>query len=191
MDIAKYEDKVDYDVLIAACLLHDIGRKEQFEDPKVCHAAVGADKAYNYLIEHHWGHSDAQEVKACIIAHRFRTDHIPESIESKILFDADKLDVTGTLGIARTLLYKGYVSEALYLLKEDGSVSDGSDDDKPSFFQEYKFKLENLYDKFYTRRGIELSIERQKSAVDFYNNMLREVRSSYALGKEQLNIVYD
>lgn len=133
MDIVKYEDNVNYDVLIAACLLHDIGRKEQFENPKVCHAAVGGDKAYKYLIEHQWEHSDAQKVKECIIAHRFRTDHIPESIESKILFDADKLDVTGTIGIARTLLYKGYVSEALYSLNEDGSVSDGSNDDKPSF----------------------------------------------------------
>lgn len=191
LDIAKYEKNINYDILIAACLLHDIGRREQFQDPKLCHAIVGGDKAYQYLLEHKWEQSVAQEVKECILAHRFRTNHLPQSIEAKILFDADKLDVTGTVGIARTLFYKGYVSEPLYSLNKDGSISDGSKDDTPSFFQEYKFKLEGLYDKFYTRRGKTLVMERQKSAVDFYNNMLHEVELSYAFGKNQLDSILD
>ena len=45
LEIAKAEAEVDYDVLIAACLLHDIGRREQFENPALCHAAVGGEKA--------------------------------------------------------------------------------------------------------------------------------------------------
>lgn len=44
LEIAEYENSVDYDVLITACLLHDIGRREQFENPAVCHAEVGAKK---------------------------------------------------------------------------------------------------------------------------------------------------
>ncbi len=44
LDIASFEEPVDSDVLIAACLLHDIGRREQFENPALCHAAVGAGK---------------------------------------------------------------------------------------------------------------------------------------------------
>ena len=38
VEIAKTERGANYDVLIAACLLHDIGRKEQFEDPSKDHA---------------------------------------------------------------------------------------------------------------------------------------------------------
>ena len=45
LEIAKTEENVDYDVLITACLLHDVGRKEQFANPKVCHAMAGAEKA--------------------------------------------------------------------------------------------------------------------------------------------------
>ena len=52
LDIAKTEKNVDHDILIAACLLHDIGRKEQFENPALCHAVVGSDKAYRFLREH-------------------------------------------------------------------------------------------------------------------------------------------
>lgn len=191
LDIAKYEKNINYDILIISCLLHDIGRREQFQNPNLCHAIVGGDKAYQYLLEHQWEQSDAQAVKACIISHRYRTNHLPQTIEAKILFDADKLDVTGTLGIARTLFYKGYVSEPLYSINEDGSILDGSKDGKPSFFQEYKFKLEGLYDKFYTNRGRELAMERKKSAVDFYSNMLQEVESVYSLGKEQLSKILD
>jgi len=51
LEIAKTEKDVNYDVLIAACLLHDIGRKEQFENPSLCHAMVGSNKAYHFLIE--------------------------------------------------------------------------------------------------------------------------------------------
>lgn len=40
LDIARTEQNVDRDVLVCACLLHDIGRKEQFENPALCHAKV-------------------------------------------------------------------------------------------------------------------------------------------------------
>lgn len=33
LEIAKQEPDVDYEILITSCLLHDIGRKEQFENP--------------------------------------------------------------------------------------------------------------------------------------------------------------
>ena len=53
MEIAAAEEQagesVDYDVLIAACLLHDIGRAEELTDPSVCHASIGAEKAYRFL----------------------------------------------------------------------------------------------------------------------------------------------
>ena len=48
LELAKGE-QVDYDVLITACMLHDIGRPEQFADPGVCHAQAGAEKAKKFL----------------------------------------------------------------------------------------------------------------------------------------------
>ena len=54
LDIAAYEQDVDYEILITACLLHDIGRGEQFENPALCHAAVGGDKAFAFLMDCGW-----------------------------------------------------------------------------------------------------------------------------------------
>lgn len=186
LDIASTEENVNYDILIGACLLHDIGRKEQFENPSLCHAAVGADKAYHFLVEHGFAEKYAEAVRSCIHTHRFRRGNQPQSIEAKILFDADKIDVSGAIGIARTLVYKGQVSEPLYTLKADGRVSAGENDELPSFFQEYKYKLENLYDNFYTIRGAEIARCRQNAAITFYQNMLEEVGSSYESGIKNL-----
>jgi len=189
LEIAKDEKDVNYDILITACLLHDIGRKEQFENPDLCHAMVGGDKAYVFLLENGFDEEFAGQIRKCIQSHRYRKSNPPESIEAKILFDADKLDVVGAIGIARTLVYKGAVSEPLYSIFPDGTISNGEGDKEPSFFQEYKYKLEKLYNRFYTERGEELAKAREHAAVEFYNSIYKEVNDSYKNGKEELEKV--
>ncbi len=180
--IAAEEPHADLDVLVSACLLHDIGRKEQFENPRLCHAQVGGEKARRFLLENGFGEKFAERVKSCITTHRFREANPPQSLEAKILFDADKLDAAGAVGIARTLLYQGYVSEPLYTRLPNGQISDGTQSHDPSFFREYKYKLETLYDRFYTEKGRVLALSRKKSAADFYESMLREVQETHKAG---------
>lgn len=191
LNIAETENNVDCDVLIAACLLHDIARKEQFENPHICHAMYGGEKACSFLISNGFDAKFADKVKHCIQTHRFRKSNQPQTVEAKILFDADKLDVCGAVGIARTLVYKGAVSDPLYNLSDDGTVSDGSGDISPSFFQEYKFKLENMYSRFYTAKGAELAKTRQQAAVDFYNNLYKEINDTYKNGTDILKDIIE
>ncbi len=186
LDIAKTEKNVDHDILIAACLLHDIGRKEQFENPALCHAVVGSDKAYRFLREHGFALDYAEQVRQCLRTHRYRRDLQPQSLEAEILFDADKLDVAGAIGIARTLVYKGAVSEPLYCVTSNGEVLTGENDTTPSFFQEYKYKLEKLYSNFYTKRAAEIAKKRQQNAVAFYTALYREVSVPYQTGRTEL-----
>ena len=185
--IAGEEDGVDREVLVAACLLHDIGRREQFADPAVCHAKVGGEKAFRFLLEAGYPEAFAGHVRDCIATHRFRADNPPKSIEAKILFDADKLDAAGAMGVARTLLYNGKEGEPLYSLTPDGHISDGTGDTVPSFFHEYKYKLEKLYTRFYTKTGAALAVRRQQAAVDFYHAMLDEVCASRDAGSAALD----
>lgn len=186
LTIAESCDGVDNDVLVCACLLHDIARAEQLADHSICHAAFGAKKAYSFLMDNGFDEKFAAAVKHCIRTHRFRSDDPPQSIEAKILFDADKLDVAGAVGIARTLVYKGAIGDPLYSLNEDGAVSDGSDDKSSSFFHEYKFKLEKIYDRFFTEKGAEMARERQKAASDFYHSLYSEVSCSGNIGRNRL-----
>jgi uncharacterized protein len=183
LDIAESESGVDYDVLITACLLHDIARAEQFANPEIDHAEAGAETAKNWLTAN--GHTPefAARVGDCIRAHRFRSNAPPQSLEAKILFDADKIDVCGAMGIVRTIQYDAVIARPVYTLSPYGDILDGTYDEAPSMMKEYKFKLEKIYDKFFTSRGAELAAERRHSAVAFYNAILSEAQSCYAGGK--------
>ncbi len=185
LELAETEPSADRDVLIAASLLHDVGRGEQFRDPSLCHARVGAEKAYRFLLDSGFPEDFAARVRDCVRTHRFRSDDPPASIEAKILFDADKLDVTGAVGIARTCFYAAQVGQPLYTLLPDGGVSDGTAEEPPgvhSVLREYRWKLEGIYDRFLTPGGAALARRRQAAAVSFFTSVLSEVREPYEAG---------
>jgi len=184
VDIYEHEDGVDFDILVAACLLHDIGREKQFTDPeKLNHAKIGGRMAYDFLLSLGWREENARHVKECISSHRFRGKKKPQSIEARILFDADKLDVCGAVGIARTLIYGGQVGEPLYIMNDDGNiVVDGGGAEISSFFQEYNFKLKKVYDSFYTKRAKKIALENKKAAVKFYSDLFNEINKNYSNG---------
>jgi uncharacterized protein len=175
----KTGGEINYDVLIAAALLHDTARNEQFANPALCHAREGGKKAKAFLLKHDWDEGRAEHVNQCISTHRFRGDNVPESAEAKILFDADKLDASGCLGIARTLMYQGCVGEPIYSAGTTG-VSDGKDSGDPaSFYKEYHFKLKNLYAIFYTEAARRVAEKRKKAAELFFSELCSEVDDSY------------
>lgn len=185
LELAEGEEGVDRDVLIAASLLHDIGRPEQFADPSLCHARVGGEKARRFLLDQGFPEDFAARVGECVRTHRYRSGDPPVSIEAKILFDADKLDVTGAVGMARTFFYAARVGQPLYTLLPDGTVSDGCGEEPEgvhSVLREYKVKLENIYGRFLTRRGGELARQRQAAARSIYENLLSEIREPYETG---------
>ena len=164
MEIARHEREANLELLTIACLLHDIARAEQFADSSKCHAMLGGEKAHDWLLTQGYTEDFASAVQHCIQTHRFRSNNPPQSIEAKILFDADKLDVCGTIGVARTFFYIAHANEPEPL---------------GAFLREYEFKLAKLYDKFYTKRGAELAAKRQKAARDFYEALLSEVNECY------------
>ncbi len=190
LDIAK-EYEIDIDVLIAAALLHDIGRDAQFKNPGLDHALIGADMTYKFLLTIGWPEDKAHHVKSCIATHRYRNNNPPASMEAKILYNADKLDVTGTIGIARTIAYKGIVADPLYSIDEYGNVLDGGNDEQSSFFQEYNWKLKNVYDKFFTCRAKAIAAKRRRSSIDFYESMYNEIKSIHKTGLEMLSKVLE
>ena len=181
LEIAREEPSVNWDVLIAAALLHDISRAEQLADPKVDHALHGADKAHAFLTAQGFPADYCEHVHQCIRTHRFRKTEPPASLEAKILFDADKLDVAGAIGIARTLAYNGATGRPIYTRDAQGRVSDGTKDAADSFFREYKFKLEHICDHFLTKRGQALARQRHAAAIAYYEALLQEVCSDAGL----------
>ena len=185
LDIADHEENVNLDVLICACLLHDVGRQSEIENPSLCHAQVGAEMARAFLRDNGFSDDFADHAADCIRSHRYRKGTEYNSIESRILFDADKLDVSGAMGIARTIAYNSILGRPLYTLTSEGNVDTRPDAD-PSFVREYNYKLRNLYDRFHTARAAQIARERQEAAVRFYESFLGEIHSLDSAGKSLL-----
>jgi len=183
---SKITEKINFDILIASCLLHDIGREKQFKNQNICHAEIGGIMAKEFLLKNGWSEKDSNHVKNCISSHRFRGNNIPETLEAKILFDSDKLDAVGCLGISRTLMYIGIVGVNLYELKEDKICLGEDINDKGTFLKEYNFKLKNLYDNFYTKEAMEMAKNQKEIAQLFYNNLVDQINGIYK-SKEIIN----
>jgi uncharacterized protein len=181
LDIARFEPTTNRDVLITACLLHDIARAEQFADPTIDHATHGAKKAFAWLMANGYAPDFAKQVQDCISTHRYRSDNPPVSTEAKILFDADKIDVCGAIGMVRTINYTDKTDRPLYTLTENGSVDDGLGAGSESVFREYHRKLKHVYDRFYTARGRELGEKRRAAMTRFYEDCLAEINECYQM----------
>lgn len=174
--LSRFEERVDEDVLTAACLLHDIGRPAQFADPSLSHAAVGAEQAYSFLLELGESRDFAQRVADCIRTHSYRRKDPPRSVEAKLLFDADKLDVCGALGVARTLLYQGKMNLPLYATDAAGKPSRRVHGEEESFFSEADGKLLEVHHRMFTAEGARLAAKRRAALDGFVQALWEEIQ---------------
>ncbi len=123
LQLAEGEKDVDLTVLKLASLLHDIARvREDTDDTGMTdHAVLGAAMAEPILRDAGYPEATIHHVCSCIATHRFRGDVISATIEAKLLFDADKIDSLGAVGIARAYMLAAGYGEALY---SDENVAD-------------------------------------------------------------------
>ena len=110
----------DLEIVRAAALLHDGGRG-QAEARGLDHAAFAANRVREILAGQ--PPEKIEAVVHAIAAHRFRSGPEPESLEAQVLFDADKLDAIGAVGIARVFAYGGAHGQRLWTPAESVNVS--------------------------------------------------------------------
>ena len=165
---------VDMDVLLIAAYLHDIGRSSQdASNGAVCHAQRGAQMAEPVVEKLSLSEKQKENVIHCIRSHRFRGNHSPETKEAKVLFDADKLDAIGAVGVARAFLFAGEVGARLH--NQEMNIENTrpySIDD--TGYREYKVKLCKIRDRTLTKEGRKLADERHAFMEEFFNRFLKE-----------------
>lgn len=162
------------DVLIFSCVLHDIARPQESENPKLCHAKVGSQMAYDFLTQLGVDAAICQQVKACIASHRYKGGDMPNSIEAKILFDADKLDLTGSMGCTRAIQFGTQIGQPVYRLDSSGR-SVASRRDENTLMNEYIRKLCHLQDMFFTETASRMAFQNQHTMDTFFNSLLQEI----------------
>lgn len=175
MYIASTEPDTDLFILKTAAILHDISRKEQDRaEGTFCHAERGSIKARNFLRNDGLDTEACEKIARCILTHRFRNSHVPETIEEKILYDADKLDSIGAVGIGRAFLFAGEVGARLHN-PEVNILETESYSHEDTAYREYIFKLRKIKDKMLTNEGRRIAEERHHFMKDFFKRLTNEV----------------
>ena len=165
---------VDMEVLLIAAYLHDIGRASQdASNGAVCHAQKGAKMAESVVGKLPLSEKQKKNIIHCIRSHRFRGNHRPETKEAKVLFDGDKLDAIGAVGVARAFLFAGEVGARLHNpnMNIENTSSYSIDD---TGYREYKVKLCKIRDRILTQEGRKLADERHAFMEEFFNRFLKE-----------------
>ncbi len=169
----------DLGLVRAAVLLHDLGRREA-EAAGADHAAAAAQRARE-ILAHHPGPA-VEAITRAIAAHRFRTGPDPSSLEAQVLFDADKLDAIGAVGVARAFAYGGAHGQRLWAPIEsinlDRWQTEGDDSELHTPVHEFVFKLARIRDCLYTPTGRAMAASRHGYMVAFFDRLAREVRGT-------------
>ena len=164
------------DLLVAeaAAYLHDIGRAHQDRaNGRICHAEKGAALARRLLAPHPLAAERRENIIHCIAAHRFRRGDAPRTLEARVLFDADKLDAIGAVGIARAFLFAGELGARLHSPEIDVARAPAYSADDTGY-REYVVKLSKIRDRILTPAGRRLAEERHRYMTGFFDRFLEE-----------------
>ena len=164
----------DPEVLEIAAYLHDVGRPSQDRSRgAICHAERGGEIARDVLEKFSLNPDKKANIIHCIESHRFRGNHRPETTEARVLFDSDKLDAIGAIGIGRAFLFAGEVGAKLHnpeVAPEDTNPYTEED----TAYREFRLKLFKIKDRLMTREGRRMALERHAFMESFFDRLLEE-----------------
>ena len=168
------EEGGDGRILSASVLLHDCVAVEKNSPLRTKASALAAEKAAAILAGLGWNHGDIEAAAHAITAHSFSAGIVPETLEAKILQDADRLDAIGMVGVARCFYIGGRMGSGLYD-PFDPAATDRPLDDKRYVIDHFQTKLFKLADGFQTETGRRLAAARDRSLRDFLSAFMEEI----------------
>lgn len=177
--IARRE-RADIRIVRTAALLHDIARRDEDRSKgRIPHERAGARRAGTILRRLHYGAPFINAVQHCIRTHRFRSrGEAPLSIEARVLYDADKLDAIGAVGIGRAFQFAGEVGAKLHDPDADIARTKPYTQDDTAY-REYMVKLRFVKDTLYTKTARGMAVHRHRIMSDFFKELTKECRGHH------------
>lgn len=166
--------EADRRVVRMASLLHDVARPEEAATKgRKCHAVLGSELAASLLREAGFDESFADRVAAAVLTHRFRAGRIPTTPEARIVYDADKLDSLGAVGLGRAFLFAGRVQAKLHN-KASEAVGSPAYSREDTAYREYLVKLRHIPGGMLTAPGRRLARSRARFMRTFFRRLNEE-----------------
>jgi uncharacterized protein len=177
LKIGKTEG-ADLEIIKAAALLHDVEGSAPGKKERANHHESSADFAASLLRKEGWGEDRIAAVLHCIRAHRYRSGgEAPNTIEAKCLFDADKLDVLGAIGVARTVAYAVLAGTPHYAEPSEQFITTGKEmpGELHSAYHEYLYKLNKVKDRLFTKTAKTIAEQRHQFMVTYFEQLKAEM----------------
>lgn len=175
------EEGADIEIVRAAALLHDLDSSVAIstsQDHRQQHQLSSAGLAGQILQAEGWSQERIEAVQHCIRAHRFRQQNDPpQTLEAKVLYDADKLDAIGATGFARAVAYAMQAKQPFYArpsaqFSATGQLEPG---EPHSAFHEYIFKLRKIEERLYTPTARRLAQSRSRVMRTAFEGLAAEM----------------
>lgn len=178
--ISKQEESVDLDIVLAAALLHDLVVYPKGSSKTINSADDSAGIATKILLEYkNYPREKIEKVADAIRTHSYSKRLVPETLEGKILQDADRLDTIGAIGIARTFSVGGSENRSLYNPTDPFYESERQLDDMQWTLDHIKKKLMILKNSMYTKTAKKIAEERTEFMELFLNQLRKEILPKY------------
>jgi uncharacterized protein len=168
------EEKANLAVVLPASWLHDCVTvpKNSAERPQA--SRLAAQKAGQFLLESGYPAEYIPDIEHAIAAHSFSAQIKPESVEAKVVQDADRLDAIGAIGIARCFAVGGTLQTRLYD-PADPFAAARPFDDRANIVDHFYVKLLRLMDSMTTNAGREEAQRRTAFMVQYLDQLRREI----------------
>lgn len=173
-EIASDETGADQKVLVAASYFHDLINLPKDSPDRHLASKQSASKAISLLRSLDFSEAEIKAVGHAIEAHSFLAGIPPQSLEAKIIRDADRLDAIGAIGIARWFAVSGQLNRSLYD-PEDPFASNKLPNDSLFTLEHWNLKLSLIADSMLTAKGREIAQKRHKTMLSFLTTLRSEI----------------
>ncbi|MEI7375951.1 phosphohydrolase [Dickeya chrysanthemi] len=166
----------DLRVIIAAAYLHDIVLVPK-NHPDRCRASrMAAQEALRILSQDFpdFPHSLHPALCHAVEAHSFSAGITAQTLEAKIVQDADRLDSLGALGLARVFYVAGMMGRSLFD-PQDLFACEREPDDRIYTLDHFRIKLMKLPETMNTAEGKRIAEANASWLVDFLAKLSGEI----------------
>ncbi|YCM43962.1 HD domain-containing protein [Verrucomicrobiaceae bacterium 227] len=165
-----------WDIVHPAAWLHDCVFVAKDSLDRARASTLSADHAIHLLEKAHYPSQHLAAIHHAIAAHSFSANIETQTLEAKILQDADRLDALGAFGLSRCLMLGGHMNSEL-MSPEDPFCESREPDDAKFVIDHFYHKLLKLEGTMKTKAGRELAAERADVLRDFLAQLRRELPS--------------
>ena len=168
------QENAEMKIIIPAAWLHDLVNLPKDHPDRKKASLLAADAAIEFLKSVQYPEKYFTGIHHAICAHSFSAGITPETIEAKIVQDADRLDALGAIGLARLFTVGSQLGRPFYS-DVDPFALNRPLDDKVYGIDHIHIKLKQIAGSMNTASASKEAISRFKFIEDFLDELKKEI----------------